>query len=61
MRNRKTIILILWILIGIIAVVATMLYFTMPQWKGFFFACAGGVLIINLLVSMFFVHKNFKD
>lgn len=61
MRNRKTILRILWVLIALIAIASVALYFTMPEWKGFFFVCAGGVLIINLLISMFFINRNFKD
>lgn len=61
MRNRKIILRILGILIVLIAIASVVLYFTMPNWKGLFFVCAGGVLIINLLISMFFIHRNFKD
>ncbi len=61
MNRQKTIITILWILIALIAAgsVASLILF--PQWKGLFFAGTGGFLILNLLLSMFFIRKNLRN
>ena len=61
MNKQKPIFTILWILIALIAAgsVASLILF--PQWKGIFFAGMGGFLILNLLLSMFFIRKNFRD
>ncbi|MDD2327562.1 MAG: hypothetical protein PHZ13_04510 [bacterium] len=61
MNKQKTIFSILWILIALIAAgsVASLIIF--PQWKGIFFAGMGAFLILNLLLSMFFIRKNFRN
>ncbi|MDD2476677.1 MAG: hypothetical protein PHI32_12305 [Dysgonamonadaceae bacterium] len=61
MSRKKIIIRILLILIGLIAIVAVYFFFTMPQWKAFYLASAGGVLILNLAFAIFFINRNFKD
>ncbi len=61
MKGRKIILLILWILLGIIAIATLFLYFTLPHWKGIYVAIMGGFLILNLLVIIFFVNRNFKN
>lgn len=29
-------------------------------WMAFYFACCGGILVVNLLIALFLVNKNFK-
>lgn len=61
MAKRKTIFTVLWIIIAAIAAASVITLIILPQWKGFFFAGMGGFLILNLLLSMFFIKKNLKD
>lgn len=61
MAKRKTILTVLWVIIAGIAAASVITLIIFPQWKGFFFAGMGGFLILNLLLSMFFIKKNFKD
>jgi len=30
-------------------------------WMAFYFACCGGVIALNLLITLFFVNKNVKN
>lgn len=63
MARRKSFITVIWVLIVIIAIASVVLYFIYaPQkpWTAFLIACCGGVLIVNLLLSLFFVMKNLK-
>ena len=55
MNKQKTILTILWILIALVTAASV------PQWKGIFFAGMGGFLILNLLISMFFIRKNLRN
>ena len=63
MRKKK----ILWtigVIIGVIAmttVAVYLIYKPAKPWFAFFMACCGGVLIANLIISMLFIYKNFKD
>lgn len=61
MNKRKTILTLLWILIALIAAGSMASLILFPQWKGIFFAGMGGFLILNLLLSMFFIRKNFRN
>ena len=61
MNKRKTILTLLWILIALIAAGSMASLILFPQWKGIFFASMGGFLILNLLLSMFFIRKNFRN
>ena len=61
MSRKKKVIRILLILIGLIAATAVYFYFTLPQWKAFYLACCGGVLILNLVFAIFFINRNFKN
>ncbi len=61
MTKRKTILTILWVIIGAIAAASVASLLIFPQWKGVFLAGMGGFLILNMLLSMFFIKKNFKD
>ncbi|MCE5205500.1 MAG: hypothetical protein LLF80_05250 [Porphyromonadaceae bacterium] len=61
MTKRKTILTVLWVIIGVIAAASLTSLLIFPQWKGVFLAGMGGFLILNMLLSMFFIKKNFKD
>jgi len=61
---KQKIIRILLILIALIVISAVIAYFIYAQekpWLAFFIACCAGGLVANLLLSVFFIHKNFKD
>ena len=63
MKKRKIVLQVLLVLILIIAIGSTIAYFILkPEKAGlaFYVVCCGGVLIVNLLLCMFFVHKNFR-
>ncbi len=63
MKHSKTIITVITvikILIITIIVAVVICLITMPKWKGAFFAGAGALLIINLLIAMLFLSKNIK-
>lgn len=63
MNRRKAFITVIVTLIIIIAIASAVFYFVyapQKQWTAFFIACGGGVLILNLLFSLFLVMKNFK-
>ncbi|HAR37309.1 MAG: hypothetical protein A2W86_09885 [Bacteroidetes bacterium GWD2_45_23] len=61
MAKRKTILTVLWVIIGAIAAASVAALILFPQWKGIFLAGMGGFLILNILLSMFFIKKNFKN
>ncbi|MDH6342878.1 zinc transporter ZupT [Parabacteroides sp. PFB2-12] len=64
MKKKKRIIRILVIIAAIIAIAATIAYFVLePEkpWLAFYIACCGGVLVVNFILSIIFVNKNFKD
>lgn len=61
MAKRKTILTVLWVIIGAVAAASVAALILFPQWKGIFSAGMGGFLILNMLLSMFFIRKNFKD
>jgi len=58
--NKKIIQRVLIGLIVIIVIASVICYMVLQPWKAFYLACCGGVIIINLLLSLFFVSKNFK-
>ncbi len=63
MKHSKTIITVITVIkILIIAIIVAVVIclITMPKWKGAFFAGAGALLIINLLIAMLFLSKNIK-
>ncbi len=61
MGSKKTILTVLWVIIAVIAVAAIVCLIVLPKWKGIFLAGCGGFLILNILLSMFFIQKNFKN
>jgi len=62
MRKRKIVLRVLLILIIIIAVGSTIAYFVYESqdkhWTAFYVACCGGVLIVNIILSMIFINRN---
>ena len=61
MAKKKKVLTIMWIIIALIAVASVASLVIFPQWKGLFLAGSGGYLILNLLLSMFFIHRNLKN
>lgn len=62
-KKKKTIMLILSGIIALTLLATIIAYFALkPEkpWTAFYIACGGGVLIVNVLISLFFIHKNFK-
>lgn len=63
MNRKKLFIRVILALIIILVIATTIAYFVLQGEKpmlALFVACCGGVLLINLLVSLFLVNKNFK-
>lgn len=63
MKRKKviTVLLIVIVLIIIATVIAYFIYEPEKPWLAFYIACCGGVLVVNLIISVIFVSKNFKD
>lgn len=61
MRKKKIVIRILLIVIALIAVASVYFYFTLPEWKAFYIAGSGVVLILNLIFAIFFINRNFRN
>jgi len=61
--KRKIIRILLTIiaLIVIAAIVAYFIYEREKPWMAFYIAFGAGVLVLNLLFSVYFIRKNFKD
>ncbi len=63
MNKRKVFLRILTGLIIIVALATVVAWFILQKdrpWLAFYVACCGGVIMINFLVSLFLVNKNFK-
>ncbi|MDR0573663.1 MAG: hypothetical protein LBG96_06465 [Tannerella sp.] len=61
---KKKVVKTLLILIAFIAMataIACFIYIPDKPWLAFYIACCGGVLIANLIISVIFASKNFKD
>ncbi len=61
MAKKRTILTVMWVIIAIIAIASVISLIVFPQWKGIFLAGSGVFLILNLLLSLFFISKNFKE
>ncbi len=61
MKQKKTILAILWIIIIAVVVAAIVCLIVLPKWKGIFLAGAGVFLILNLFISMYFIKRNFRN
>ncbi|MDR0757029.1 MAG: hypothetical protein LBF85_04190 [Tannerella sp.] len=63
MKKKNVMQRIILIMIALIAISAGVSYFILePEkpWLAFYAACCGGVLIINLVIMLIFIRKNFK-
>ena len=61
MLRRKKVLTVLWVVIAILAIASITSLIIFPQWIGVFFAGSGGFLIFNILLSMFFIKRNYKN
>ena len=64
MKRKQLILRIIYVLMAIITIASAIAYFVLVkdrEWMAFYVACCGGVLVINLVIIAFFVHKNFKE
>ena len=58
MAKKKRVLIILWIVIAVLAIISIVSLIIYPHWKGIFFAGSGGFLILNILLSMFFINRK---
>jgi len=58
--NKKNVIRALAILIAIVVTASVVSWFLLPYWSGIFVLLCGGIIVLNILISIFFVNKNFK-
>ena len=60
--RKKIIIQVLSVLVVLVVIATIVAYFVYAdrEWLSFYIACCGGVLVLNLIISIIFVHKNFK-
>lgn len=61
MSRKKVVLTSLWTIIGIIAAASIICLVIFPRWKALFLAGSGAFLILNLLISLFFIKRNFKE
>lgn len=60
MIKKKPVLAAIWILIALITIASVVALIVFPQWKGLFLAGSGCFLVLNLLLSIFFINKNFR-
>ena len=60
MTTKNIILRVLWILIAVIVVAAIVCLLVFEKWKGIFLAGCGGFLVLNVLLSIFLIKRNFK-
>ncbi|MDR1981188.1 MAG: hypothetical protein LBQ39_06165 [Tannerellaceae bacterium] len=63
MNKRKRVTRVLIGLVIITTLATVILYFTLrgeKPWLAFYVACCGGVLVFNILASLFLINKNVK-
>ncbi|MDR0743978.1 MAG: hypothetical protein LBF05_06455 [Tannerella sp.] len=61
---KKKVVRVLLTVIALILIATIVTYFIFREereWLAFYIACCGGVLIVNLIISIIFVNKNFKN
>ena len=64
MKGKQLILHIIYVLMAILTIASAIAYLVLVkdrEWMAFYVACCGGVLVINLIIIAFFVHKNFKE
>jgi zinc transporter ZupT len=62
--KKKIVVRVLIGLIIILVIASVIAYFvlrTERPWMAFFFACCGGVLVLNILLTLYLVNKNFRN
>ncbi len=60
---KRKVIRILLIIIALIVILGVIVYFIFGKdkpWLAFYIACCTGGLVVNLILSIFFISKNFK-
>ena len=63
MIKRRTALRVIYVLIAIIVIASVIAYFVLVkdrEWTAFFVAFCGGLSIVNLIIVIIFVRKNFK-
>jgi intracellular septation protein A len=60
-KKIRRILLFIAIFILIATVVAYFAYEPANEWLAFYIACCGGILVVNVIISVIFINKNFKD
>jgi hypothetical protein len=61
---KKKVIRVLLAVIALILIVTVVIYLIYREekdWLAFYITCCGGMLIVNLILSIIFVNKNIKD
>jgi intracellular septation protein A len=63
MDKKKVLRILLFIAVFILAatVVVYFVYEPVNEWLAFYIVCCGGILVVNLIISVIFINKNFKD
>ena len=61
MSKRKKVLTVLWVIIAILAIASITSLIIFPHLEGVFLAGGGGFLIFNILLSMFFIKRNYKN
>ena len=63
MVKKQLILRVIYVLMAIVALGSVISYFVLVkdrEWLAFYVACCGGLLIVNLIIIVVFVNKNFK-
>lgn len=62
MNKRKVIKILIAVILLIITAGAIGYFYYEPEkpWLAFFIACSAGALIVNIILSIVFIYKNFK-
>jgi predicted membrane channel-forming protein YqfA (hemolysin III family) len=64
MEMKQKVIRILLIVTALIVIAGVIAYFIFEQtkpWVALFIAFCTGTLVVNLILSIFFISKNFRD
>lgn len=62
-KKKKTILIVLAVITALIVLATIITYFILKPdkpWMAFYILCAGGVIVLNFLASIFLVNKNVK-
>jgi intracellular septation protein A len=63
MDKKKILRVLLFIVVFVFiaTIIAYFIYKPTSEWMAFYIAGCGGMLVLNLIISIIFVNKNFKD